>query len=190
MANLFDVVPGSFFNLLGSGSKNRIYSECLLVIYNEYENEISYRLPRIQIRDAVAYYLNDVHMDLVLEEGQEEKNYTDMASTIIRKMCAEDVGWLEEDNDDATYEKQIIMTEQGIALAEFFEHLLMPQREEFSSYIFNIYNTLINEDQWLQDPYSLCLVNVYKNSRNLSKALKKLATYKKAKYSLLQKHNY
>lgn len=177
MPDLFDIVPANFFNYLGSGSNNRIYAQCLLIIYNEYENEISYRLPRVQIRDALAVYLTQVHPDMMDEEGNLEKSYTDMASSIIRRLCAQDVGWLEEDNDEATYEKQIIMTEQGIMLAEFLERLMQPEKEEFSSYIFNIYNTLNNKEQWSSDPYSLCLTSVYRNSRNLAKALKKLATF-------------
>ena len=42
MTKLFDMIPNSFFNYLGSGSNNRIYAECLMLIYSEYENEISY----------------------------------------------------------------------------------------------------------------------------------------------------
>ena len=171
------MIPNNFFNYLGSGSNNRIYAECLMLIYSEYENEISYRLPRNQIRDTVAYYLNEIHSDLTLEDGEVEKNYSDMASAIIRKFTDAEVGWLEEDNDETTYEKQIIMTEQGIMLAEFLEKLRVPEKEEFSSYIFNIYNNLRSREQWDSDPYNLCLLNVYKNSRNLSKALKKLATF-------------
>ena len=177
MSRLFDMIPNNFFNYLGSGSNNRIYAECLMLIYSEYENEISYRLPRNQIRDSLAYYLNEIHSDLTLEDGEVEKNYSDMASSIIRKFADTEVGWLEEDNDEATYEKQIIMTEQGIMLAEFLERLKTPEKEEFSSYIFNIYNILRSREQWDSDPYALCLSSVYKNSRNLSKALKKLATF-------------
>ncbi len=177
MPNLFDRVPVNFFNYLGSSSNHRIYADCLLLIYNEYENEISYRLPRAQIRDAVANYLAETYPDYIDEEDPEDKSFSDMAGGIIRRLCSDEVGWLQEDNDEATYEKQIIMSEQGIMLAEFIERLMMPEREEFSSYIFNIYNTLSNKDQWADEPYSLCLSSVYRNSRNLSKSLKKLATF-------------
>ena len=49
------------------------------------------------------------------------------------------INLLEEEIDDATYEKQIIMTESGIALAEFLNLLEKPEKEEFSSHIYNIY---------------------------------------------------
>ena len=55
--NLFDTLPGSFFNCLASGSSNRIYADCLLLIYHEYDREITYRIPRSQVRDALAVYL-------------------------------------------------------------------------------------------------------------------------------------
>ena len=44
--NLFDTLPIGFFNCLASGSSNRIYSDCLLLIYHEYDREITYRIAR------------------------------------------------------------------------------------------------------------------------------------------------
>lgn len=58
------------------------------------------------------------------------------------------MGWLEEENDEATYEKQILMTERGILLAVFLTQLKKPEKEEYSGYIFNIYNALQNAEQW------------------------------------------
>lgn len=179
MINLFDVIPESFFNFLGSGSKNRIYSDCLQVIYDEYDREITYRIPRTRVRDAVASYLLANEVDYTDEDEEEngDANYTVAAGKIIRKFCAKDVGWLEEDSDDATYEKHIIMTEQGVMLAEFLQALKKPEKEEFSSYVFNIYNTLRNTEQWSKNPYVNALKPVYRNAKQLSKSLKKLATY-------------
>lgn len=177
MQNLFDVIPESFFNYLGSGSNNRIYSDCLQIIYQEYDREISYRIPRIRIRDAVASYLLENEIDYHDEDTKGMVDYNSAAGSIIRKLCAKDVSWLEEDNDDVTYEKQIIMTEQGVMLAEFLQTLRKPEKEEFSSYIFNIYNTLRNTEQWSSDPYVNALKPVYRNAKSLSKALKKLATF-------------
>lgn len=38
------------------------------------------------------------------------------------------------------------MLEQGLLLAEFLTQLEKPEKEEYSGYIFNIYNTLKNEE--------------------------------------------
>ena len=145
--NLFDTLPGSFFNCLASGSTNRVYADCLLLIYHEYDREITYRIPRSQVRDALAVYLMEHQVEKLEDEPEENTNYNEMANAVIRRFCSREVGWLEEDIDDATYEKHIMMTEQGVVLAEFLQQLMKPEREEFSSYIFNVYNILKDPDQ-------------------------------------------
>ncbi len=179
MVNLFDIIPSGFFNNLASGSSNRVYSDCLQIIYNQYDREISYRIARNQLRDALAVYLleNHVTVEELGEEMIDMRNYNDMASAVLRRFCSKEIGWLEEDSDDATYEKHIIMTEQGIRLAEFLEQLKQPEREEFSSYIFNIYNILRNGEQWSQAPYVEGLKNIYRNAKLLANALKRLSTF-------------
>lgn len=177
MQNLFDVIPVGFFNYLASNSNHRIYADCLQVIYDEYDREISYRIPRSRIRDALAIYLMENHVQLEDEKLLENRNYNDMANAVIRKLSDEDVGWLEEEADDMTYEKHIVMTEAGIRLAEFLTELKKPEKEEFSSYIYTIYNTLQNEEMWKNDPYIDVLIQVNRNARMLSKALKRLATF-------------
>lgn len=179
MNNLFDIIPSGFFNCLSSGSNNGIYSDSLQIIYEQYDREISYRIARSRIRDALASYLLENHVEFL--DGEEDsgirKNYNDLANGIIRKFSSKEIGWLEEENDDATYEKHIIMTEQGLLLAEFLQQLRKPEREEYSSYIYNIYNVLRNEEQWSQDPYVEGLKNIYRNAKLLSKALKRLSTF-------------
>lgn len=179
MTNLFDMVPTGFFNCLASGANQRIYADCLQIIYGQYDREITYRISRDRIRDALAAYLLENHIDFLDPKDfpNSEKNYNDTANGIIRKFCSKEIGWLEEDNDDATYKKHIIMTEQGILLTEFLQKLIKPEREEFSGYIFNIYNILQNKEQWSRDPYVDGLKNVYRNARLLSKSLKRLATF-------------
>jgi hypothetical protein len=60
--NVFDSIPSGFFNLLSSGSNQRIYSDCLMIIYDEYEREISYRIPRNRIRESLAIYFLENHI--------------------------------------------------------------------------------------------------------------------------------
>ena len=178
MKKLFQMIPSGFFNCLSSGSNSGVYSDCLQIIYDQYDREISYRISRSHIRDSLAVYLLENHVDFVEEDEKgARKNYNDLANGIIRKFCSKEVGWLEEEHDDATYEKYIIMTEQGILLAEFLQQLRAPEREEFSSYIYNIYNVLKNEEQWSGDPYVEGLRNVYRNAKMLSKSLKRLSTF-------------
>lgn len=168
--NLFSVINNNFFNLLSSDSNNRIYSDCLLKIYDVYEHEVSYKLPRYVIKDSILGYLRDEH----ISPEDEYKTTDNYASAILRKFI--EASWIEEETDDTTYERQIIMTDNGIALAEFLQKLIKPPKVEYSSYIFNIYNTLNNREQWKNDPYVFAVKEVYKNAKKLSNSLKKLST--------------
>lgn len=173
---IFQVLPNGFFNLLAGGSNQEIYSECLLLIYEQFEKEISFRVDRKQIRDVLASYLYDHNISLDMED-EVQKNYSDLANTIIRKMASKNIGWLEEETDDATLEKAVYMTENGLALAEFLLSVQMPEKEEYSAYIIQIYNTLMNQDQWKEHPYINGLKSISMQAKALSKALKKLSTY-------------
>lgn len=176
--NIFNIIPAGFFNYLASNSNQRLYAECLELIYGQYEREISYRIPRNQIRDSLAIYLLENHISLDTDEELEPiKTHGELASAILRKFCSKNVGWLEEENDEATYEKQILMTERGILLAEFLAQLKKPEKEEYAGYIFNIYNTFRNADQWAEHPYVNGIKNIYQNARFLSKSLKRLSTF-------------
>lgn len=177
MFHVFGVIPSGFFNNLASGSNQRIYSDCIQLIYKEYEREISYRIPRNRIRDTLAIYFLENHVELSGDEYSGDRTANDMAGAVIRKFLLKEVGWLDEEIDDATYEKQIVMTENGIALAEFLNQLEKPEQEEYSGYIYNIYNTLNNAEQWKENPYVNGIKNINKNARELSKALKKLSTF-------------
>ena len=168
--NLFNIINGNFFNLLSSDSNNRIHSDCLLKIYDVYEHEVSYKIPRIVVKDTVLIYLRDEH----ISPDDEYKTTDNYASAILRKFI--DAGWIEEETDNNTYERQITMTDNGIALAEFLQRLIKPPKEEYSSYIFAIYNTLKAREQWEKNPYVFALKDVYKNAKKLAASLKKLST--------------
>lgn len=178
MHSVFDIIPADFFTILGRGNPNRAaYSELLLKIYGLYEDEISYRIARDIVRDTIAAFLLENHIDIKEDEsaassGDSEWNIK--ANFIIRRFV--DAGWLEEETDDSTLEKTIVMTDNGLALAQFIEGLKNPKRSEFSVSIYTIYNTLEHWAQGEQNPYKLILTPVYDEARKLSSALKKLAT--------------
>ena len=174
--NIFKVLPSGFFNLLAGGSNQEIYSECLLLIYDQFEREISYRVERRQIREVLSSFLYDKQISLDLDD-EIQKNYSDLANMIIRKMASKNIGWLEEETDDTTLEKAIYMTENGLALAEFLLSLQRPEKEEYSAYIIQIYNTLMNQEPWKEHPYINGIKSISQAARALSKSLKKLSTY-------------
>lgn len=168
--NLFNVINNNFFNPLSGESNNRIYSDVLLKIYDLFEHEVSYKLSRQAIKDTVLGYLRDEH----IEPEDEYKTTDNYASAILRKLA--DSRWIEEETDSTTYERQITMTDNGIALAEFLQRLIKPPKEEYSSYIYVIYNILKSREQWENAPYVFALKEVHKNAKRLANSLKKLST--------------
>lgn len=105
MFQVFNVIPAGFFNNLASGSNQRIYADCMQLIYKEYEREISYRIPRNRIRDTLAIYFLEHHVELSEEEYTGDRTANDMAAAVIRKFISKEIGWLYEEIDDTTYEK-------------------------------------------------------------------------------------
>ncbi len=167
--NPFDHIPDKFFNLLAGGSNYKLNAGCLLEVYKLFDDEISYRMSRDTVRDVIASYL-------MTQNNEENDDFSpnDRAGAVIRSFY--EVGWLAEETDDVTYEKQVVMTEAGIALAEFLVRLMMPEKEEYSSYVFNIYNRLKNREQWENNPYSFAMKPVYMDAKRLADSLKKLST--------------
>lgn len=172
--NVFDIIPSDFFNCLAGNSNNRVYADCLELIHNQYDKEISYRLERSYLRDVLAAFLLEKHLDLTDEENTANAG-NDEANFVLRKFIS--VGWLEEDQDDSTFEKYIVMTDNGIALAEFLHKLKRPATPEFSSYILNIYNRF-NSKEYAnkQELYNFILKPTFSDAKALSSDLKKLST--------------
>lgn len=177
MVSVFDIIPNNFFNPLSSNSNYRTNSALLQFIYEQYDNEISYRIKRNVLRDELAYFISENFEELISDSDTAAKSYQEMASDYLRRFASKEVGWLEEEFDDSTFEKYIVITEQGVMLAELLIRLERPEREELSSYMYNIYNILKNHEQWNGDPYVGALKNIYKNAKSLSKSLKKMSTY-------------
>lgn len=171
--NLFDIIQNNFFNPLSSNSNNRVNSECLIRIYKLFDNEVSYRINRDIVRDTISAYIMS-ELDENLWKNDDCSSANDYAGAIIRRFY--DCGWLIEEIDDVTYEKQVVMSEPGIALAELMMHLIKPSKTEYSSYVFNIYNRLQNKTQWESNPYAYALKPTYNDAKKLANSLKSLST--------------
>lgn len=54
--------------------KYRTYADCLQVIYEQYDREISYRISSGRIRDALAAYLLENHIDFLEQDSGQNDN--------------------------------------------------------------------------------------------------------------------
>ena len=172
--NVFDIIPSDFFNCLSGISNSRVYADCLELIHNQNDKEISGRLERSYLRDVLTAFLLENHLDLS-DEDNTVNTRNDEANFVLRKFIS--VGWLEEYQDDSTFEKYIIMTDNGIALAEFLQKLKNPTTPEFSNYILNIYNRFNSKEyENKQELYNFILKPTFSDAKSLSSSLKKLST--------------
>lgn len=67
------------------------------------------------VRDTIAAFLLENHIEIQEEESSvstEESEWNIKANFIIRRFV--DSGWLEEETDDSTLEKNIVMTDNGL----------------------------------------------------------------------------
>lgn len=62
MENIFNIIPGGFFNPLSSVINNVANAACLLDIYDIYDAEVSCRISRKTLRDNLAIYILDNHL--------------------------------------------------------------------------------------------------------------------------------
>ena len=173
--NVFDSIPDGFFNCLASSSNHRAYAGCLKSIYEQYNNSVSFKLPRTDIRDSLSLYLLQNHIELKEDGSEDLESGNDQANIVIRKFVAS--GYIEEETDDTTFEKSIVMTENGLALAEFLEKLSKPSRPEYSNFIVNIFNRLkYQTNEQRKEPYNFLLKPTFEDAKALSSSLKKLST--------------
>ena len=82
--NVFDIIPSDFFNYLAGNSNNRVYADCLELIHNQYDKEISYRLERSYLRDVLAAFLLENHDAKAL--SSDLKKLSTSIKKIIEKM--------------------------------------------------------------------------------------------------------
>lgn len=107
MVSVFDIIPHNFFNPLSSNSNYRTNAALFQFIYEQ-------------------YFLSGNDMS--------NQSYQDTSSDYLRRFASKEVRWLEEEFDETTFEKYIVITEQGVMLAELLIRLERPEREELSSY--------------------------------------------------------
>ena len=91
--NLFDIVGDDFFKPLVSKYK-RIYIDCINLIYNTYNNELSFGVDKDVVLSELEYYFDQNSSDEMLFEDNEDiaKDARAKAAAILRRL--KDSGWI------------------------------------------------------------------------------------------------
>ena len=112
--NIFDVVPGNFFNIMTSSNKE-IYYDCLKIIYDLYSSKLGFDITKEEVIDEILSYLDESKEELTSDEGAKITN-KERANYILQKL--EDCGWIQiETSND--YVDMINFKVQALSFCRF-----------------------------------------------------------------------
>ena len=190
--DLFDIIPDNFFTLL-SGKNKRLYLACLIKTFKTYEMGSILGIDKRIVVDELSEYLEsnsftfDKESDDDDEDEEEAKDSKrSLAYFVLRRF--EQTGWIYIDVT-ADYLEILNFTDTGITLVEALMSLtpwasesfeleedtwldshLEFNPDEYNGYIYTIY-TLLNSNT---SDYGLTISEVYRNTKSLLRALRKL----------------
>lgn len=183
---LFNVIPENFFSLLSSKNK-KIYVALMVETFKIYETGSILGIEKKIVVDELVHYLETNRYDYAVEDTEDEeanpKSNRDLANYCLRRM--EECGWIYVDisND---YVEILNFTDAGIifteAIMEAMGKAYYPSDEtedeapasyndkEYQGYIYTIYSLLSSDSI----EYSVIIQEVYKNTKLLLRAIRKL----------------
>ena len=174
--NIFDVVPGNFFNIMTSSNKE-IYYDCLKIIYDLYSSKLGFDITKEEVIDEILSYLDESKEELTSDEGAKITN-KERANYILQKL--EDCGWIQiETSND--YVDMINFKVQALSLFEAMQKICDAEYQdeymesspvfEYKGYLFSIYSLLTNRDT---REYGLMLKQVHRLADEFISEIKKI----------------
>lgn len=197
--DLFDIIQENFFSILSSKNK-RLYVASLIATFKIYEMGSILGINKRDVADELTNFLekssyqfdsldeDENELDEDITEAKDSKR--SLAYYILRKF--EECGWIYVDvNND--YEEILNFTDAGITITEALMQInpiysirdAIPQddyfdednyiqaynKNEYTGYIYTIYCLLTNP---LNSNYAMIVQEVYRNTKQLIRALRKL----------------
>ncbi len=171
--NIFNITGDDFFKAL-TGKYQKVFADCLEIIYNSYRTELSYGIDKeslvIQISD---YFEKNADTSVQFDDDDEILNDSrSKASAFLRKLRG--YGWIENEFGSDGREK-IIMPDYSVTMIQAMISVSEVKEMEYQSEISAIFSMLTNEK--LNDrPYPQIIKPVYDRTLALFTELKKLNT--------------
>ncbi len=186
---LFDVIPENFFSILSSKNK-KLYSACAMQAFQIYETGSILGVDKKLIVDELTLFLED-NEELMNEEvcellPEENNDKRELANFVLRRL--EECGWIYVDLTQ-DYVEILNFTDTAITIIEALYQIcpqatkyqdyyddndesypLLVDPNEYKGYIYTIYSLLSNNEL----DYSIMISEVYKNTKNLIRSLRKM----------------
>ena len=168
---LFNILPEDFFKPLTSKYKTT-YIDCLLLIYEACQSELSFGVEKEIILAKLEYYFDEQSpSEMVFDEEDEiARDSRSKASAILRRL--KDSGWFEYERF-SDYRDKLNLQDYAITVIESFNKIIKNEEMEYQSLISQIHATIMNQEAYAK-PYEYIIKRVIENTEELMAGLKKL----------------
>ena len=169
---LFEILGDNFFKPLTS-KYHDIFADCLIIIYETYNNELSYGVDKEYIIDKlVTYFENKQSNNIVFEDDTESIAITprEKAQAIIRKL--KDCNWIELEQS-LEYKTLITLLSHSVTIIQSLRSITKNNELEYEASVSTIYSILNNKKSY-DKPYQYAIKEVYYKTKELISELKKL----------------
>lgn len=178
---IFNVIPEKFFNPLTSKNKV-VYSDCIFLLYNTMNSQLSFGVEREVVIEIIQDYLND-NEELYIEEENDEVNNRERANIILRKLI--ECSWLNIETTNS-YVQIVSFNDYAIEITKTLQNIMNNKKLEYEGYIITIYALVKN--QALTDK-GILVTQIYENTEKLITGLKTLNSNIKKYIDELTKHS-
>lgn len=169
---LFEILGDSFFKPL-TGKYRDVFSDCLIIIYETYNNELSYGMDKEYIIDKlITYFENKQYNDIVFDDDIENIAITprEKAQAIIRKL--KECNWIELEQS-LEYKTLITLLSHSVTIIQSLISITKNNELEYEASVSTIYS-ILNSKQSYDKPYQYAIKEVYSKTKELISELKKL----------------
>ena len=143
---LFNILPEDFFKPLTSKYKTT-YIDCLLLIYEACQSELSFGVEKEIILAKLEYYFDEQSpSEMVFDEEDEiARDSRSKASAILRRL--KDSGWFEYERF-SDYRDKLNLQDYAITVIESFNKIIKNEEMEYQSLISQIHATIMNQEAY------------------------------------------
>lgn len=171
---LFEILGNNFFKPLTSKYRD-IFIDCLNIIYETYNNELSYGVDKKYIVEKLSSYFENKHYsEIILDEDSESIATTpkEKANAIIRKL--KECNWIElEQSSD--YKILITLLSHSVTIIQSLNSITKNKEMEYETSVSTIYSILNNKKSY-DKPYEYAIKETYSKTKELISGLKQLNT--------------
>lgn len=182
MANLFDHIPDTLFNILSSPNK-KIYVDCLFVIYDATNSiEDAFQGERNFVIGKLVDYFDELKEQFEVENA-EATTSRQKSVAVINTLKAN--GWLGEE-ELGDYKTSLNLFDYSIKILDLLKKIMQGEHMEYTGEIYTVYSLLASFDI---DEGLTIIEQAYKKIDDVLRKLKTLkANIYRFYYDLVQSH--